>query len=116
LLTRSIWLVCFSVAYISNDINCGVYIFSPAIFDDMRAVFVNNHESKEANPQMIWLERDVLSNMAGTGRLYMYKTGNFWSQVRLPFSPCRINLSSDGRRRCPRLVSHLTAGVFGWVA
>lgn len=74
----------FSAAYVSSDINCGVYIFSPAIFDDMRNVFVTKHESKDPHPQILWLERDVLTNMAGTGRLFMYKTANFWSQVR-PF-------------------------------
>eukprot|EP00035_Acanthoeca_spectabilis_P005848 m.118067 g.118067 ORF g.118067 m.118067 type:complete len:462 (+) comp13221_c0_seq4:2876-4261(+) len=78
-------------SYVSSDINCGVYIFSPAIFDDMRNVFVTKHENKDPHPQILWLERDVLTNMAGTGRLFMYKTENFWSQVKTASSAIYAN-------------------------
>ena len=60
-------------SYISNIINCGVYLFSLSIFDQLASIFnskqrefymgsTNDIEAKEA----MWLEKDVLMKLAGT--------------------------------------------------
>ena len=81
-------------SYISSIINCGVYLFSLSIFDQLAAIFNtkqrefytnnmntslgSNIEAKEA----MWLEKDVLMPLAGTNQIMIYETTNWWSQIK----------------------------------
>lgn len=51
--------------FVSTDINCGIYVFSPAIFDDIRLVFLRNHDSGADGDfqEEIWLERDIIPGL-----------------------------------------------------
>lgn len=77
-------------SFVSQDINAGVYILSPAVFDDMKEVFLANHD-KESQTEEIWLEKDILMKLAGTGRLFMFKSGAFWSQIKTASSAIYAN-------------------------
>uniref|UniRef100_A0A8C4PX38 GDP-mannose pyrophosphorylase Ab n=1 Tax=Eptatretus burgeri TaxID=7764 RepID=A0A8C4PX38_EPTBU len=82
--------------FVSELINCGVYLFTPKIFEDIATVFHNNQQellssSDDQNgtgnggwqrAEVIHLERDVFAALAGHGRLYAHETNGFWSQIK----------------------------------
>jgi len=88
-------------SYISTIINCGVYIFSPQIFPMLQSVFNGKHNSNipcevdsetgGRSNEMIWLERDVLIPLAGTGTAFLYQTSNWWSQIKTAGSAIYAN-------------------------
>lgn len=51
--------------FVSTDINAGVYVMTPAIFNDMKTVFLRNHDAGGGQREQIGLERDVLTELAG---------------------------------------------------
>uniref|UniRef100_A0A803T389 Mannose-1-phosphate guanyltransferase C-terminal domain-containing protein n=1 Tax=Anolis carolinensis TaxID=28377 RepID=A0A803T389_ANOCA len=71
-------------------INCGIYLFTPAIFHHIGAVFQRNQQEllleESTNgwqrAEAIRLEQDVFTSLAGQGRLFAYKTEGFWSQIK----------------------------------
>ncbi|CAH2305282.1 mannose-1-phosphate guanyltransferase alpha isoform X1 [Pelobates cultripes] len=80
--------------FISDIINCGVYLFSPSIFQHIAEVFQRNQQelqlcsciseenSSWQRTEVIRLEQDVFTALAGRGQLYVYKTDGFWSQIK----------------------------------
>lgn len=75
--------------FVSSSINCGVYIFTPEIFSHIGAVFLKNQSDvfnggDNLNPtrDCIRLEQDILSPLAGSKKLYVFKSTKFWSQIK----------------------------------
>ncbi|XP_059503606.1 mannose-1-phosphate guanyltransferase alpha-A isoform X2 [Stegostoma tigrinum] len=76
--------------FVSDIINCGIYLFTPDIFQYIGEVFKKNQQdlSIEENTngwqraEVIRLEQDIFTTMAGRGFLYIYKTDGFWSQIK----------------------------------
>ncbi|XP_056013280.1 mannose-1-phosphate guanyltransferase alpha-A-like isoform X2 [Ostrea edulis] len=74
--------------YISTTINAGVYLFSPDIFCTLEKIFKKNQEDNyNCDPNMqlkevIRLEQDIFVPMASSGKLYVYHTDRFWSQIK----------------------------------
>uniref|UniRef100_A0A8C5DV55 Nucleotidyl transferase domain-containing protein n=1 Tax=Gouania willdenowi TaxID=441366 RepID=A0A8C5DV55_GOUWI len=76
--------------FVSDIINCGIYLFSPDIFQHIGGVFQKNQEEmlleESTNgwhrAEAIRLEQDVFTALAGQGKLYVYKTLGFWSQIK----------------------------------
>ncbi|XP_030637804.1 mannose-1-phosphate guanylyltransferase regulatory subunit alpha-B [Chanos chanos] len=76
--------------FVSDVINCGIYLFTPAIFGHIGEVFQRNQQEKlqEESPgvrqraEVIRLEQDIFTGLAGQGQLYVYKTQHFWSQIK----------------------------------
>ncbi|KAJ8319896.1 hypothetical protein KUTeg_001483 [Tegillarca granosa] len=74
--------------YISTTINCGIYLFSPAIFKPLETIFKKNLEENynfdlnTPSKEIIRLEQDILIPLAGTSKLFVYDTTRFWSQIK----------------------------------
>lgn len=81
--------------FVSDIINCGVYLFTPDIFQHIGAVFQKNQQDLLLDEQtngtngngwhraeVIRLEQDIFTALAGQGTLYVYKTPSFWSQIK----------------------------------
>lgn len=76
--------------FVSDIINCGIYLLSPEIFQYIGKAFQKNQEdlSIEENmngwqrPEVIRLEQDIFTALASHGKLYVYKTSGFWSQIK----------------------------------
>uniref|UniRef100_A0A674P0M3 GDP-mannose pyrophosphorylase Aa n=1 Tax=Takifugu rubripes TaxID=31033 RepID=A0A674P0M3_TAKRU len=76
--------------FVSDIINCGIYLFTPDIFQHIGAVFQKNQQDmlleEPSNgwhrAEAIRLEQDVFTALAGQGKLYVYKTLSFWSQIK----------------------------------
>ncbi|PIA40363.1 hypothetical protein AQUCO_02500214v1 [Aquilegia coerulea] len=86
--------------FVSDLINCGVYIFTPDIFTAIQNVSVQRQE--EANlrrlssfealhfaartfpSDFVRLDQDILSPLAGKKQLYTYNTVDFWEQIKTP--------------------------------
>ncbi|KAL8182993.1 UNVERIFIED_CONTAM: hypothetical protein K2H54_011264 [Gekko kuhli] len=76
--------------FVSELINCGIYLFTPAIFQHIGAVFRRNQQEllleENANgwqrAEAIRLEQDVFTALAGQGCLFAFKTEGFWSQIK----------------------------------
>ncbi|XP_076293267.1 GDP-mannose pyrophosphorylase A isoform X1 [Lasioglossum baleicum] len=90
--------------FVSTLINCGVYLASPDIFQIMADAFYagQNQEtftysvSRQLNgnsrdPAHISLEQDILTRLAGTGRLFALPVLRWWSQVKTAGSAIYAN-------------------------
>ncbi|CAL5371956.1 unnamed protein product [Camellia sinensis] len=85
--------------FVSDLINCGVYVFTPKIFS---AIQVSTHREDRANlrqvpsfealqsatrslpTDFVRLDQDILSPLAGKKQLYTYETMDFWEQIKTP--------------------------------
>uniref|UniRef100_A0A8C7TTJ8 GDP-mannose pyrophosphorylase Aa n=1 Tax=Oncorhynchus mykiss TaxID=8022 RepID=A0A8C7TTJ8_ONCMY len=73
--------------FVSDIINCGIYLFTPEIFQHIGAVFQKNQQDIQpcclfCQINAIRLEQDIFTALAGQGKLYVYKTPAFWSQIK----------------------------------
>uniref|UniRef100_A0A8C8IHF4 Nucleotidyl transferase domain-containing protein n=1 Tax=Oncorhynchus tshawytscha TaxID=74940 RepID=A0A8C8IHF4_ONCTS len=78
--------------FVSDIINCGIYLFTPEIFQHIGAVFQQNQQDMLLDEQTngngwhraeaIRLEQDIFTALAGQGKLYVYKTPAIWSQIK----------------------------------
>mmetsp|Transcript_2642 Transcript_2642/g.6366 ORF Transcript_2642/g.6366 Transcript_2642/m.6366 type:complete len:415 (+) Transcript_2642:53-1297(+) len=93
--------------FVSNCVNCGVYLFSTGVFPILRCAepardeFDNPVMSRGISParesprsdgpppldltlRKVSFEQDVLTPLAGTRQLYVYETEDWWTPVKLP--------------------------------
>ncbi|KAM1058740.1 hypothetical protein ACFX2B_023346 [Malus domestica] len=86
--------------FVSDLINCGVYVFTPDIFTAIQEV--SSHREGRANlrrvssfealqsatrtlpTDFVRLDQDILSPLAGKNKLYTYETMDFWEQIKTP--------------------------------
>ncbi|XP_025080553.1 mannose-1-phosphate guanyltransferase alpha-A-like isoform X2 [Pomacea canaliculata] len=74
--------------FISTTINCGIYLFTPEIFQPLEVAFKKNLEENYSfdyqvpSKEVIRLEQDVFVPMAASGTLFVYQTSCFWSQIK----------------------------------
>lgn len=84
--------------FVSTLINCGVYVCSMEIFQEMANVF-NARQENYANYcngngkalEHIQLETDIITPLAGSGKLYALPVTNWWSQVKTAGSAIYAN-------------------------
>ncbi|XP_059443481.1 uncharacterized protein LOC132175528 [Corylus avellana] len=86
--------------FVSDRINCGVYIFTPDIFTAIQGVStqlkdranlrrVSSFEALQSATRspptdFVRLDQDILSPLAGKKQLYTYETLDFWEQIKTP--------------------------------
>ncbi|XP_074569878.1 uncharacterized protein LOC141826525 [Curcuma longa] len=86
--------------FVSDLINCGVYIFTPNIFTAIQGVFTERRDranlrrmnsfealqsaTKALPVDYVRLDQDILSPLAGKKELYTYETLDFWEQIKTP--------------------------------
>ncbi|PNY08381.1 mannose-1-phosphate guanyltransferase alpha-like protein, partial [Trifolium pratense] len=86
--------------FVSDLINCGVYIFTPDIFTAIEDVSVNREgranirrlssfealqsATRTLPKDFVRLDQDILSPLAGKKKLYTYETNDFWEQIKTP--------------------------------
>ncbi|KAK1273409.1 putative mannose-1-phosphate guanylyltransferase 1 [Acorus gramineus] len=86
--------------FVSDLINCGVYIFTPDIFTAIQDVSMHRKDranlrrvssfealqsaTKSLPTDFVRLDQDILSPLAGKRQLYTYETVDFWEQIKTP--------------------------------
>ncbi|KAL8160629.1 hypothetical protein V2J09_002166 [Rumex salicifolius] len=87
--------------FVSDLINCGVYVFTPEIFSAIESVYANREEkvspsrrlsgsdafqltTRSNTADFVRLDQDILSPLAGKKQLYTYETVSFWEQIKTP--------------------------------
>ncbi|KAK9925855.1 hypothetical protein M0R45_023118 [Rubus argutus] len=86
--------------FVSDRINCGVYIFTPDIFNAIEGVSSQRKDradlrrlssfealhsaTRSASTHFVRLDQDILSPLAGKKQLYTYETIDFWEQIKTP--------------------------------
>ncbi|RWR84362.1 ADP-glucose pyrophosphorylase family protein [Cinnamomum micranthum f. kanehirae] len=86
--------------FVSDRINCGVYVFSPDIFSAIQDVSIQRSDranlrrvssfealqsaNKTLPTDFVRLDQDILSPLAGKKLLYTYETLDFWEQIKTP--------------------------------
>lgn len=86
--------------FVSDLINCGVYIFTPGIFTAIQDAFTQRNDranlrrmtsfetlqsaTKALPADYVRLDQDILSPLAGKKELYTYETLDFWEQIKTP--------------------------------
>ncbi|XP_064926866.1 mannose-1-phosphate guanyltransferase alpha isoform X2 [Columba livia] len=107
--------------FVSEIINCGIYLFTPAIFQHIGKVFQRNQQElvleESSNgwqrAEVIRLEQDVFTALAGSGKLYVYKTDGFWSQIKSAGSAIyasRLYLNQYSKSHPERLAQNKPGG------
>uniref|UniRef100_A0A674CU29 GDP-mannose pyrophosphorylase Aa n=1 Tax=Salmo trutta TaxID=8032 RepID=A0A674CU29_SALTR len=100
--------------FVSDIINCGIYLFTPEIFQHIGAVFQKNQQDIDEQTngwhraEAIRLEQDIFTALAGQGKLYVYKTPAFWSQIKSAGSAIyasRLYLNQYHKVHAERLVT-----------
>ncbi|WCJ20887.1 Mannose-1-phosphate guanyltransferase alpha [Euphorbia peplus] len=110
--------------FVSDLINCGVYVFNPEIFTAIEGVSSNRegrenllrHSSFEGHQSLtrlnlpanfVRLDQDILSPLAGKKQLYTYETLDFWEQVKTPGMSlkCSALYLSQYRSTSPHLLA-----------
>ncbi|KAF1002989.1 uncharacterized protein LOC141699677 [Apium graveolens] len=86
--------------FVSDRINCGVYVFTPEIFTAIQNVSSQRKEranlrrlssfealqsaTRSLPSDFVRLDQDILSPLAGKKQLYTYETLDFWEQIKTP--------------------------------
>ncbi|XP_057769469.1 uncharacterized protein LOC130989518 [Salvia miltiorrhiza] len=86
--------------FVSNLINCGIYVFTPNIFSVIQEVYLlredkaytrhtPSYESQQfairsLPTDFVRWDQDILSPLAGKKQLYTYETTEFWEQIKTP--------------------------------
>ncbi|XP_075085805.1 uncharacterized protein LOC107767406 isoform X3 [Nicotiana tabacum] len=86
--------------FVSDLINCGVYVFTPEIFSAIQDVSLNREDratlphfssfealqlaTRSLPTDFVRLDQDILSPLAGKKKLYTYETMDFWEQIKTP--------------------------------
>lgn len=77
--------------FVSTLINCGVYYCSVELFDTLSSVFKRKQENSyngvgvvEKDSATLQLEEDVLTPLAGGGRVFVFSSQRWWSQLKTP--------------------------------
>ncbi|KFP88765.1 Mannose-1-phosphate guanyltransferase alpha-A, partial [Acanthisitta chloris] len=107
--------------FVSEIINCGIYLFTPAIFQHIGEVFQRNQQElaleESSNgwqrAEVIRLEQDVFTALAGSRKLYVYKTDGFWSQIKSAGSAIyasRLYLNQYSKSHPERLAENKPGG------
>lgn len=72
-------------SFVSSNVNCGVYLLSPTVFDVIRDVFMLRHESfadSSRRNTTIYFEHDIIPRLANSHSLFLYQSRAFWSQIK----------------------------------
>ncbi|KAL9337838.1 hypothetical protein Peur_069607 [Populus x canadensis] len=90
--------------FVSDRINCGVYVFTPEIFTAIQDVSSQRKDranlrrissfealqsatsslNRSLPTDFVRLDQDILSPLAGKKQLYTYETMDFWEQIKTP--------------------------------
>ncbi|GAB2289555.1 hypothetical protein Dimus_023865 [Dionaea muscipula] len=86
--------------FVSDRINCGVYVFTPDIFMVIQGVSTQRKDranlrrmssfealqsaTRTIPTDFVRLDQDILSPLAGKKQLYTYETMDFWEQIKTP--------------------------------
>ncbi|WCJ36023.1 Mannose-1-phosphate guanyltransferase alpha [Euphorbia peplus] len=86
--------------FVSDLINCGVYVFIPEIFIAIQGVSSQRKDranlrrlssfealqsaTRSPSTDFVRLDQDILSPLAGKKKLYTYETMDFWEQIKTP--------------------------------
>ncbi|KAI4341418.1 hypothetical protein MLD38_026145 [Melastoma candidum] len=86
--------------FVSDLINCGVYIFTPEIFTAIRDVSTQREDraqlkrissfealqpaTRSPPTDFVRLDQDILSPLAGKKQLFTHETMDFWEQIKTP--------------------------------
>ncbi|KAF5758534.1 putative mannose-1-phosphate guanylyltransferase [Helianthus annuus] len=88
--------------FVSDRINCGVYVFTPEIFTAIQGVSAQRKDranlrrlssfealqsesaTRSLPADFVRLDQDILSPFAGKKQLYTYETMDFWEQIKTP--------------------------------
>uniref|UniRef100_A0A8C0S1I4 GDP-mannose pyrophosphorylase A n=1 Tax=Canis lupus familiaris TaxID=9615 RepID=A0A8C0S1I4_CANLF len=107
--------------FVSDVINCGIYLFSPEALKPLRDVFQRNQQDGQLEDSSgLWpgagtirLEQDVFSALAGQGQIYVHLTDGIWSQIKSAGSALyasRLYLGQYQLTHPERLAKHTPGG------
>eukprot|EP00794_Sanderia_malayensis_P017504 gene17504-19254_t len=76
-------------SYVSSVVNCGIYVFDRQIFQSLSDAFQKNllaaredFRGQSFSPELLMLGRDVFSQCAGQGKLFLFLMQNtFWGSA-----------------------------------
>ncbi|KAG5522882.1 hypothetical protein RHGRI_034881 [Rhododendron griersonianum] len=113
--------------FVSDRINCGVYIFRPDIFTAIGGVSTQRKDranlrrmssfdalqsaTRSLPSDFVRLDQDILSPLAGKKQLYTYETMDFWEQIKTPGMALKCSALYLAQYRCTS--SHLLASGDG---
>lgn len=70
-------------SYISNTVNCGIYLMQSSVLDSIEQCYKRNERSS-ANPQYLMFERHVIPVLMEKHRIFSYTNIRFWKLIKTP--------------------------------
>ncbi|KZV17234.1 mannose-1-phosphate guanyltransferase alpha [Dorcoceras hygrometricum] len=109
--------------FVSDLINCGVYVFTPQIFSAIQEVYLHMEDRADISRassfelqlatrslpiDYVRLDQDILSPLAGKKQLYTYETMDFWEQIKTPGMSIKCSALYLAQFRCssPHLLAN----------
>jgi len=99
-------------AFVSDIINCGIYVFSPSIYALIDKVASISHsksssENTDNDPNFLQLEQHLFMNICGEKHVYVYETKDFWLQIKSAgvVVKCSEDLLALVREQKPQLLA-----------
>jgi len=72
--------------FVSDIINCGIYLFSPQVFALIDKVSrersKQDHQFDDEDPNFLQLEQHLFMKICGYKHVYLYETPGFWLQIK----------------------------------
>eukprot|EP00475_Leptophrys_vorax_P008459 TRINITY_DN15490_c0_g3_i1.p1 TRINITY_DN15490_c0_g3~~TRINITY_DN15490_c0_g3_i1.p1 ORF type:complete len:392 (+),score=26.07 TRINITY_DN15490_c0_g3_i1:123-1298(+) len=94
--------------FVSDRINCGVYVFTPAIMDYIKAAIAERGDGEN----YVRLDQHVFAKHTGKKLLFAYETDDFWEQIKTPGLALRCSqlYLTSYRQTAPQLLAASAAG------
>jgi len=70
--------------FISNIINCGIYVFTPSITYQLFETVAADQKALDPtfDPNYLQLEQHLFSKICGEKHVYVFETKGFWLQIK----------------------------------
>ncbi|WVR09539.1 hypothetical protein IAU60_006608 [Kwoniella sp. DSM 27419] len=74
-------------SWISSTVNGGIYVFDKSLFDEIKVAMDDKTARAAEDPlvkpdEILRLEQDVIVPLAAAKKMYVYKTKDFWRQIK----------------------------------
>jgi len=99
--------------FVSDIINCGVYVFSPSIYQLIdKVASLPKAQDTSNEPNFLQLEQHLFMNICGEKHVYVYETKGFWLQVKTAgvVVKCSEDLLAQVREHNPQLLARTGDG------
>lgn len=69
-------------SFVSNFINCGVYVFHPSVAQSLGEVYRDREDQDQSSRESMFLGKHLFAKLAGKGQLFCQILDTFWGSMK----------------------------------